>query len=332
MKVLVTGFAGFVGRAFSKRLLADGHVVTGVDNFCAGGYPPKWWLNSQVTGANVKRVGRFYSEDIRDYLKRHDPSEFDLVIHCAAVVGGRLKIDGDPLAVATDLSIDADIFNWIVRGDKRPQLIYFSSSAVYPLELQTKSLKVDLNEALTTFDVLRIGKPDMTYGWAKLTGEYLAKFACEQYGLDVKVYRPFGGYGEDQDFTYPFPSIIKRILMREDPITIWGSGDQQRDFIHIDDIVNAVLETKDKMQPGTTLNLGTGRGVSFRDLANMACDILKCPGTIVNDATKPEGVFRRVADTYKMKRYYEPKIWLEQGILRVGQHLQKSLDGLKATV
>lgn len=325
MRILVTGFAGFVGRHFAKRLIIDGHTVIGVDNFCAGGYPEKWWSTSNHC--------KFYSEDIRDYLKRHTPEEFDLVIHCAAVVGGRLKIDGDPLAVATDLSIDSDLFNWIVRGINRPQLIYFSSSAVYPLELQVKNCHCDLSEGLVDFDTLRIGRPDMSYGWAKLTGEYLAKFAAEQYGLDVKVFRPFGGYGEGQDFTYPFPSIIKRILMREDPVVVWGSGDQQRDFIHIDDIVEAVLTTKDKLRPGEVMNLGTGRGVSFKELANMACDILKCPAKIVNDATKPEGVFRRVADVHKMEQYYQANlIWLEQGILRVGQHLQKSLDGLKAVV
>ena len=58
--------------------------------------------------------------------------------------------------------------------------------------------------------------------------------------------------------------------------------------------------------------------MSFRHLANMACDILKCPGHVVNDKTKPEGVFRRVADISKMERFYTPKISLEQGIFQVG--------------
>ena len=190
----------------------------------------------------------------------------------------------------------------------------------------------DLGESLVTFNTRRLGRPDATYGWSKLSGEYLAHVAVEKYGLDVKIYRPFGGYGEDQDFAYPFPSIIRRVLQGEDPVVVWGSGDQQRDFIHIDDVVEGVLSTVDRLMPGEVLNLGTGRGVSFKELANMACDILKHPAKVINDATKPEGVYRRVADPYKFRNMYEPKVWLEQGILRVGQYLEKALDGASASV
>ena len=321
MRVLLTGFAGFIGRHFAKRLLADKHTITGVDSFVGAHYPKKWWV--QFQGPN-----RFYSEDIRDFIKRHKPDEYDLVIHCAAIVGGRMKIDGDPLAVATDLAVDSELFNWIVRAEKKkPQLIYFSSSAVYPLELQVKNCNCDLVESLTSFDTMRIGRPDQTYGWVKLTGEYLAKFAAEQYGLDVKVYRPFGGYGPGQGADYPFESILKRVLLRENPIMVWGSGEQQRDFVYIDDVIDCVLETKDKIKSGEPLNIGTGRGVSFIELANMACDILNCPGKVVNDPTKPEGVFRRVADVSFMEQLYVPKVSLEQGIFQVGKALEKVLDG-----
>ena len=329
MKILITGFAGFVGRHFTKRLLADGHTIVGVDNFSAGWYPPKWWLREW------RDASKFYAIDIRDYFLQHVPNEFDLVIHCAAVIGGRTKIDGDPLAIATNLAIDAALFNWVVRTTDvatRPRLLYFSSSAVYPLELQTREHNCDLGESLVTFDTMRLSRPDQTYGWCKLSGEYLAKIAADKYGLDVKVYRPFGGYGEDQSMDYPFPSIIRRILMGENPVTVWGSGKQQRDFIHIDDVVEGVLSTMDALAPGEVLNLGTGRGVSFHELASTACRVLDRLAIIVNDATMPEGVYRRVADTHKLFQIYQPKVWLEQGILRVGQHLQKSLDGLKAPV
>ena len=92
--------------------------------------------------------------------KRNHASNFDLVIHCAAIVGGRLNIDGDPLAVATDLSIDAELYNWIVRGKFLPKLIYFSSSAAYPVELQTKTCNCDLAETHLSFSSSRISMPD----------------------------------------------------------------------------------------------------------------------------------------------------------------------------
>ena len=66
-----------------------------------------------------------------------------------------------------------------------------------------------LTEDMISFD-LELGMPDMSYGWAKLTCEYLARLAYEKHGLKSVCYRPFSGYGEDQDDTYPFPSICKR--------------------------------------------------------------------------------------------------------------------------
>jgi len=330
MKVLITGGAGFVGRAFTRRLADDGHLVIIVDDLSTGLERWKWVVQPK----NLFGF-QFTAMDCRQWFKHNVASEFDLVIHCAAVVGGRLNIEGDPLGVAADLAIDSDLFNWCTQSKTMPRVIYFSSSAAYPVELQTRDNNCDLVETYLHFDGTRVGMPDMTYGWSKLSGEYLAKIAAERYGLDVKVYRPFGGYGEDQDMTYPFPSIIRRVLRREDPITVWGSGDQQRDFIHVDDIVEAVLQTMDPLPAGEPLNLGTGRGVSFRDLAAMAHTQFGGPTStcnIVNDSTKPEGVFRRVADTYKLLQYYRPKITLEEGIDRVGRHLKKALDGAEALV
>ena len=71
-----------------------------------------------------------------------------------------------------------------------------------------------------------IGIPDMSYGWAKITHEYLAKLAFEKYGINSVIYRPFSGYGEDQDDTYPFPSICKRILKIEAKI-LFMFGEQE---------------------------------------------------------------------------------------------------------
>jgi GDP-L-fucose synthase len=156
--------------------------------------------------------------------------------------------------------------------------------------------------------------PDMTYGWSKLTGEFLAGFATERYGLDVLIYRPFSGYGEDQDFTYPFPSVIRRVGRRESPIVIWGSGEQFRDFIYIDDVVEAVFASYDKLRPGEALNLGTGVGTSFRQLAELACKVIGHEAEVVNDASKPEGVFARVANPDRMFGYYRPETSLERGI------------------
>ena len=193
MKILITGGLGFVGRHFALKFLeTDENEVLLVDNMYSGLPLDRWYMQPRYLDRLTIVQG-----DLRTWIKnkRNISSNFDLVVHCAAIVGGRLNIDGDPLAVATDLAIDAELFNWIVREKFLPKLIYFSSSAAYPVDLQTEACNCDLSESLLTFNTSRIGMPDMTYGFAKLAGEYLAKFAAEKYGLNVKIYRPFGGYG-----------------------------------------------------------------------------------------------------------------------------------------
>lgn len=323
-RALVTGGSGFVGAAFTRRLHAEGYKVLIVDDMSSEGSGERF--------ARLQRVTRLRA-DIRDFIKSVE-CEHDLIIHCAAVVGGRLKIDGDPLAVATDLAIDSDFFKWVVKANNRPKIVYFSSSAVYPIELQTQHQYTHLAESIVHFDGYRVGIPDRTYGWSKLTGEYLAQRAVKQYGADVVIYRPFSGYGEDQSFDYPFPSIVRRVVNRENPITIWGSGDQARDFIHIDDIVEAVMQTKDVLEPGEVLNLGSGEAVSFNNLVRRVFGV--CAGlypvlgeySVQADTTKPEGVFYRVADTYKLDRFYRPRISLEEGIERVAAHLTKAKEAV----
>jgi GDP-L-fucose synthase len=323
MRVLITGSGGFVGRNFAKRLLVLGYDVVGVDDLSAGLHPSKW------TGTIINKHSlNYFHLDVRKFFKMFNPDKFDLVIHCAAIVGGRRMIDGDPLAVATDMSIDAELFNWIVRSKKMPRLIYFSSSAAYPADLQKRNVHCQLVEEFLNFDGTRIGLPEMTYGFVKIAGEYLAKCAVEKYGLDVKIYRPFGGYGGDQSFDYPFPSIVKRVVDREDPITVWGSGDQLRDFIHIDDIVEAVLNAMDALPSGQPLNLGTGVGTSFKELAYKTAVLFDRSPNVVNDASKQEGVFARVADVHKLHQYYVPRITLEEGIRRVYEHLTDCAQGV----
>lgn len=283
MKILITGDAGFVGRAFHRALDNKGHDITGID--IANGI------------------------DCRDFFKKDD-TKYDVVIHLAAIVGGRATIEGNPLAVATDLAIDSDMFQWAIRT-KPKHVVYFSSSAAYPIYLQRLAYKQSLRENDINLDHIRT--PDLSYGWAKLTGETLARYARNE-GLNVTVLRPFSGYGSDQALDYPFPSLIERAKRKADPFDVWGTGEQTRDFIHIDDIVAATFEAvKNKIN---TLNLCTGRPTSFIQLAEMTmlqagylAPIRKHPG-------KPSGVEYRVGNPTKMLEIYTPKISLEEGIAR----------------
>jgi nucleoside-diphosphate-sugar epimerase len=152
--------------------------------------------------------------------------------------------------------------------------------------------------------------PDMTYGASKLLGEYLASFV-----ENVHIFRPFSGYGTDQDLNYPFPMYIRRALDVADPFEVWGPGTQTRDFIHIEDIVNAVMVAVEEGITGP-INLGWGRSTSFLELSQMCMDAVGYKGEIVTRPEKPVGCMHRVSDNTKMLSFYTPKITLEEGIDR----------------
>jgi nucleoside-diphosphate-sugar epimerase len=246
--------------------------------------------------------------DVREFFRR-STTRYDLIVHCAAIVGGRATIEGMPLRVAADLAIDADLFQFGLRT-KPGRIVYFSSSAAYPVVLQQAPHQRKLTE--TDIDWSALDAPDQTYGWAKLTGEMLAQHA-QAAGLTVHVLRPFSGYGADQSADYPFPAFIARGLVRQDPFTVWGDGTQTRDFIHIDDVVRATLEVLAQGVPGP-LNLCTGRPTSFNELVEMVGRAAGYTPALRHVRDAPLGVHYRVGDPTRMLEVYTPRVTLEDGI------------------
>lgn len=296
MKALVTGHSGFIGRHMARHLMDLGYQVTGID------------INDDsFLGLTLMAI----QQDVRT-LFRENKKHYDLVVHCAAVVGGRAKIDGSPLEVAVDLAIDAEMFQWALRTEP-DTIVYFSSSAAYPNWLQGDGA-APLREEVVNFSDDKVGIPDQTYGWSKLTGELLAQRYTERAGK-VHVFRPFSGYGTDQDTDYPFPAFIERAKRRDNPFEVWGDGEQVRDFIHVDDIVNAVMATvgTDIIGP---VNLCTGIGTSFNELAYMVTRAAGYNAQIVHRNNALVGVRHRVGDPTLMRTFYTPKISLDEGIER----------------
>lgn len=315
MRVLITGGAGFVGRWFTKYLLETENEVVVVDSLVEGGgglAPEKWKIINPLQYPGFT----FHNEDCRQFFQ--DDSEtkaYDLVIHLAAVVGGRLTIERNPLSVADDLSIDATFWEWAVK-EKPKHIVSFSSSAAYPVDLQTDTGHLVLKEELISFDGA-LGMPDMSYGWSKLTNEYLGTIAHEKYGLNVACYRPFSGYGPDQDLSYPFPSICLRAINHneEEKFVVWGSGYQGRDFIHISDVVDGVLKSYPSLIDGNGINLSTGVLTTFRELASKVLKQTGKKSVVVGDESMPSGVFARVGDTSRQRELgINPTVSLEEGI------------------
>lgn len=295
---LVTGAAGFVGRHMTRTLRVRGWDVDAVD----------------------VRPGTYFQTDVRDFLAETEV-RYDLVVHCAFHVGGRAAIDGEPRLLARNLALDAALFDWAVRTEQ-PRVVYYSSSAAYPVDLQSaQRTPRRLREDDLTLGLphAHIGVPDARYGWAKVTGEQLAR-AAQELGVKVHVLRPFSGYGADQDLTYPFPAIVRRVKQHVpgESFQVWGPPGQTRDWIHIDDVVAATLAIVDA---GDTrpINLCTGTGTEFGELVRTGFRVAGRSTDLYGvryDVAKPTGVFHRVGDPTRMNEHYTAKISLEEGLLR----------------
>lgn len=295
---LVTGNQGFLGRHFTARLREQGYQVEGYD--------------TAVTSSQDCRT-------LFDLERRHRTvrKDWDLVVHCAALVGGRETIENSPLETAASLALDAEMFRWAAVVKPR-RVLYISSSAAYPVSYQRGGLAVPYR--LHEDDIWGpdgLVEPDEVYGWSKVTGEMLAG-KLRAAGVPVTVVRPFSGYGEDQADTYPFRAILDRVraLGPDDKeITVW-CGDCVRDWVHVDDVVRGALAVA---ADGTEapVNLCTGRPTSFWQLARIMLAQAGRPEVQVRALSdKPQGVMSRVGNPNRLNSLYRPTVTLEEGIRR----------------
>lgn len=286
MRALITGIRGFVGRHMAAELRRRGWDVDGCD------------------------IAGDFGVDAMDEFRSNFITVPDLLVHCAYHVGGRKGIDGDSGALAKNLALDAAMFDAAVKW-RVGRVLYFSSSAAYPVDLQKRGAEVlrETNLCLPT-------AADGDYGFAKAVGERLAWRARRQ-GVPVTVVRPFSGYGSDQSLDYPFPTFIKRAVEGADPFPIWGDDTQVRDWIHIDDVVNGALAVVDN---GTTLpvNLCSGVGFSLRHLAELMWLAAGRSGrpNIEVQGDQPMGVHTRVGSAHRSMNVYPRRVMLHRGIAR----------------
>jgi nucleoside-diphosphate-sugar epimerase len=356
-QLLVTGGAGFVGRNVVVRLVEDfpDACVWIIDDLSTGLAPLRWPEGKLVADREADREGmgqsfrldsgeamvRFIQADalsvflgelgrVPRWLPKRLPA-FDRIYHLSSVVGGRALIEGDPLAVGVDLAIDSAFFLWAAKVNQPSRILYASSSAAYPVSLQSESGPLALEESMIDFD-RGTAQPDFTYGWSKLTGEYLGRIAACRYGLKVGVVRPFSGYGEYQEPVYPVPAIALRAAAQRDPLYVWGTGEQTRDFIHIDDCVEAMERAITCIEDGSAVNIGSGKPTTFLELAALMAEIVGYSPRICGKVGRPVGVAQRYCEPTLLREMlgFVPRISLREGMSRVVAVAKERLsDGIE---
>lgn len=243
---LVTGGAGFIGSHLTRALLAEGRRVTVLDNLSVG------------RREAVPEGARFVHGDIRDEAAVGDAlRDVDCVFHLAAQVTIRGSFD----RFQEDLDTNVMGTARLLRSVDREQVKWFtlaSSMAVY----------ADADSP-APIDETHLKRPLSPYGVGKLAAEDVSGQIMEARGIPFTAVRFFNTYGPGQTYT-PYVGVLTIFitrLLRGEAITIFGDGEQQRDFIHVSDIVAGTVATPGRA-PGR-YNLGTGRGTSLNQLATM---------------------------------------------------------------
>ena len=292
MKILITGGAGFIGRHLAL-LLSKNHSITIYDNL------------SNSTKPDFENV-KFVKGDILDYeIFLEASKEFDVVIHLAA------KID-----VAESVINPKDTMNVNVNGtenilkccveNKIKKIIFASSAAVYGEQENIITEETKTN-------------PLSPYGESKLVAEEKIKKYCNENNLNAIIFRMFNVYGSGQ--TKQYAGVITKFsdnILQNISLTIYGDGKQTRDFISINDIVEAYRYVLENIQEKKciTYNLGTGVATSITQLAKLMLEIFKKNLEINYVEQKKGDIKHSVADISLIKRElgFVPKTKLKDGL------------------
>jgi UDP-glucose 4-epimerase len=290
---LVTGGAGFIGSHLARQVLAAGRAVTIIDNLSVG------------RREAVPEGARFVHGDIRDEAAVAAALDgVDHVYHLAAQVTIRGSFDRFYEDLDTNVMGTARLLRMV--DPARVEWFTLASSMAVYADAPTPA---PIDETHPT-------QPLSPYGIGKLAAEGVARQILEARGIPFTAVRYFNTFGPGQTYT-PYVGVITIFvtrLLRGEPITIFGDGEQQRDFVHVDDIAAGTLATAGRA-PGT-YNLGTGRGTSLNQLATLLIDRLG-PGTHAQHAPPQAGELRfSVADISAAQRAlaYQPTRTLERDI------------------
>jgi nucleoside-diphosphate-sugar epimerase len=301
MKALVTGVAGFIGSHLAERLLAEGHDVTGIDNFLDN-YPRHFKERNLALFANHARF-RFVAEDL---LRTELPQLLggvDVVFHLAGQPGVRSSW-GQEFSRYTENNLMAtQLLLEAVKGAKIEKFVYASTSSVYG---DTDDLPMR-EEGLT--------RPVSPYGATKLAAEHLCYLYYKAFSVPTVALRFFTVYGPRQRPDMFFHILMRKVLRGEE-VPLFDDGEQTRDFTFCGDIVEGLVSAATYPGRGDIFNLGGGSRVSVLDAIAI---IEKISGRKIKLAQydRQKGDVRHTSaqlDHARAQLNYSPRVGLEQGL------------------
>ena len=321
-----------IGSNLVKRLVKEGHEVSVIDNLWRGKLE---YLNDENGKPVIDLDNNFHNVDLSTGFGI-DSIVFntEYVIHLADIVAGIDYVfsnQGDLFRLNN--LINTHLFHSVRKAGKERirGLIYVGTACSYPLTRQNSLDVIPLKE-----EELFPALPESAYGWSKLMGQLEIGFLEKETGIPCCTLQFHNVYGSPCDYgerSQVIPALIRKAInFPEEEFNVWGSGKQGRAFIHVNDIVDALVLALEKGWGHGWIQIGPSECTSIREIAEA---IVKISGKDIvpfYDTTKPEGDKARSADWSKAKEVlgWEPKVSLEDGLRQQYEWIKKDIEKNKA--
>jgi UDP-glucose 4-epimerase len=296
---LVTGGAGFIGSHLTDALLANGHRVVALDNFVSGKRENITQVRGDLTviEGDVRLIGGF-ADEIR---------EVDAILHLAALISGYDSLETPEDYVDVNLGGLLRVIEF--ASERRvPRIVFASSSTVYG------------NQGASALNETTPPDPLTVYALTKLTGEHLLKLYGAMRGFSHCSLRLFNVYGPRQAPDHPYANVtckFSHATANGLPVTLFGDGEQSRDFVYVDDVVRAFLAVLDGSREAI-YNVGTGQGARINDLIAALGAISGRPLEVERQPPWPNDIRSIRADTARFTGEFgfHPEVALSDGLAR----------------
>jgi nucleoside-diphosphate-sugar epimerase len=299
MRCLVTGAAGFIGSHLCEALLADGYEVAGLDAFIP--YYPRPIKEQNLQQLREHPRFTFYERDLRTADLAPALEGVDVIFHLAAMGGLLLSWTDFDLYTTCNVQATQRLLEAARAGGQVRRLIYASTSSIYG--------------GHATGPETTLPQPASPYGITKLAAEHLVQTYQAQFGLPATILRYFSVYGPRQRPDMGYHIFIDRIL-RGQPITIWGDGNQLRGNTYVGDIVRATILAQQQFTPGAVYNVGGAEEVSANQVIALLQELTGRAARVTYGPARPGEQRRALADTRSIHERlgFAPHMALRDGL------------------